>query len=248
MEAGLATVRALTVWLAFMTAYMWFQQSATAQTVAPPPVALASAPASNVSAEEGSVKRANFSKERPSLAARQLADWVIQSDDNHGLPFAIVDKVGARVFVFHTDGTLRGAGPALLGAAVGDDTVPGIGSRPMSSIQPHERTTPAGRFVASMGHNANGQSILWVDYDSAVSMHRVVTSNAQEHRMQRLLSPATGDKRITYGCINVLPRFFESTVMPAFTGTYGVVYILPEMRPMSEVFPHASSATRNSLL
>lgn len=242
VEADFVTGLARSICLTFLTACMWFQPGAIAQTFPLVPVALASPPAPNLGTERGAVKRANFSHERPSHAARQLADWVIQSNDNEGLPFAIVDKVGARVFVFRNDGTIRGAGAALLGAAVGDDTVPGIGSRPMSGIQASERTTPAGRFVASMGHNARGESILWIDYDAAVSMHRVVTSNVQEHRMQRLLSPTRGDKRISYGCINVLPRFFESIVMPAFQGTYGVVYILPEIRPMSEVFPHASSA------
>ena len=39
---------------------------------------------------------------------------------------------------------------------------------------PHaeERTTPAGRFVASLDRDVHGQEVLWVDYDAAISMHR----------------------------------------------------------------------------
>src|SRR5674476_1663356 len=59
---------------------------------------------------------------------------------------------------------------ALLGSALGDDSVPGIGDRKLSSIRPEERTTPAGRFVAALGLNLGGAEILWVDYDGAVSM------------------------------------------------------------------------------
>ncbi len=38
-----------------------------------------------------------------------MADWVVDSGDNRGMPFAIVDKTDAKVFVFDADGRLRGA-------------------------------------------------------------------------------------------------------------------------------------------
>jgi hypothetical protein len=61
----------------------------------------------------------------------------------------------------------------LLGLARGDVSVPGIGERKISDINPHERTTPAGRFISEPGRNLSGEDIVWVDYDAAVSMHRV---------------------------------------------------------------------------
>ncbi|MEO5658579.1 MAG: hypothetical protein ABIQ90_02115, partial [Polaromonas sp.] len=112
-------------------------------------------------------KRANFEGELASPESRNLADWVVDSGDNRSMPFVIVDKAQAKVFVFHADGRLRGAAPTLLGLARGDDSVPGIGTRKMSSILPEERTTPAGRFVASLDRNLHGVEILWVDYDTA---------------------------------------------------------------------------------
>lgn len=181
-------------------------------------------------------ERANFELERASREARQVADWVVDSGDNRSMPFAIVDKVDARVFVFDARGGLRGAAAALLGLARGDDAVPGIGNRALSSIRPEERTTPAGRFVASLDRNLRGHEILWVDYDGAVSMHPVATGNAKERRAERLATPTPLDNRISYGCINVPAKFFDNVVRPAFTGTNGIVYVLPETRSASEVF------------
>ena len=182
-------------------------------------------------------KRANFEREHKSRNAQRVADWIIDSGDNSGMPFVIVDKIDAKVFVFAADGRLGGAAPALLGLARGDDSIPDIGNQKLSDIRPEERTTPAGRFVASLGYNFHGKDILWVDYDLAISLHRVVTSNPAERRLQRLATPTPLDNRISYGCINVPAEFFNEVVSPAFTGTYGIVYVLPEIRSNSEIFP-----------
>ena len=159
-----------------------------------------------------------------------MADWVINSADNQGMPFVIIDKKNAKVFVFDATGHLQGATRALLGLARGDDAVPGIGERKLSAIRPEERTTPAGRFVASLGHNLQGNEILWVDYHNAISMHPVITTNRSEQRLKRLATVTTNDKRITYGCINVPVTFFTKVVRPAFISTNGIVYVLPETR------------------
>ena len=180
--------------------------------------------------------RASFGPERASDSVRHLADWIVDSGDSQGMPFVIVDKIDARVYVFYPDGRLRGAAAALLGAAIGDDSGPGIGNRKLSSIRPDERTTPAGRFVASLDRNLHGEEILWIDYDAAISMHRVITTNPAERRAQRLASPSPLDNRISYGCINVPVPFFDQVLSPAFKGTNGIVYVLPETRSPASVF------------
>ena len=181
-------------------------------------------------------KRANFERESASYDARHVADWVVDSGDNRSMPFVIVDKTAAKVFVFYADGRLRGVTPALFGQARGDDSVPGIGNRKISSIRREERTTPAGRFVSTLDRNLRGEDILWVDYDAAISMHRVHTNNPKDRRLQRLATPTPLDNRISYGCINVPVNFYDNIVRPAFTGTNGIVYILPETRSIREVF------------
>ena len=181
-------------------------------------------------------KRANFGQELASEESRHLADWIVDSGNNLNMPFVIVDKAQAKVFVFKADGRLRGAAAVLLGLAVGDDSVPGIGERKLSSILPEERTTPAGRFVASLDRNIHGVEMLWVDYNTAISLHRVVTSEPKERRAERLASATPLDNRISFGCINVPVEFYTNVVSPAFTGTNGIVYVLPETRSVKEVF------------
>ena len=161
-----------------------------------------------------------------------MADWAIARDDTHGRPFVVVDKLAARVFAFDGRGTLVGATPALLGLARGDDITPGIGSLRLADITPAQRVTPAGRYEAHLGANLAGHRILWVDYEAAVSLHPVVTSNAAERRAQRLASRTIDDNRISYGCINVPARFYASVIQPLFAPANGIVYILPETRPL----------------
>ena len=172
-----------------------------------------------------------------------MAAWVRASHDNGGRPFIIVDKTAAEVFVYGPEGDLRGRTPALLGLATGDDSTPGIGDREVASLPPEERTTPAGRFVAGFGRAAGGGNVFWVDYATAISLHPVVTTHPRERRLERLHSPAPDDHRITHGCINVSAAFFRDVVQETFQSTTGVVYILPDTKPLGEVFPTFSIHT-----
>lgn len=167
----------------------------------------------------------------------RLADWAVAEGDNRGLPFAIIDKTAAEVFVFDPNGLMLGASAALVGSARGDESTPGIGDRELSDIRPEERTTPAGRFVAAFGIGAHDRNVLWVDYGTAISLHPVVTNKPAERRPQRLRSATPKDNRITFGCINVAPAFYQQIVRPLFAGQGGIVYILPEEKPLAEVFP-----------
>jgi hypothetical protein len=157
-----------------------------------------------------------------------MADQVLASGDARGLPFVIVDKIDARVLAFDAAGHLVGAVPALLGLARGDRMTPGIGHLRLANIAPAQRITPAGRFQAQLGTNLAGHDVLWVDYENAISLHPVVTGNAAEQRLRRLSTPSPLDNRISYGCINVPPRFFDDVIRPLFGPAGGIVYILPD--------------------
>lgn len=189
---------------------------------------------------------ADFAQEHASTEAREMANWVMDSRDHRGMPFVIVDKPHVRVFVFKPDGTLDGATVALMGSAVGDHSVEGIGEREMSAILPHERTTPAGRFVSQPGINSFGEDIVWVDYEAAVSMHRVRAKEPRERRLERLASATTDDNRISFGCINLPVAFYEDVVKPALGSRRGVVYVLPETRPLQAVFQGFKPAAGSS--
>jgi hypothetical protein len=173
-----------------------------------------------------------------------LAGWIVASGDNQGYPFAIIDKGAAQIFVFGPDGRLRGAAPGLFGSAIGDHTVTGIAGFALRDIPAEDRTTPAGRFVGGFGPSIGGGRVLWVDYDSAVSMHPLIEGPA-ERRAERLASPSPDDNRITHGCINVSPAFFESIVSPTFASG-GVFYVLPDATPIAETFPGFARSERRA--
>ena len=181
-------------------------------------------------------KVAFFGDTIPSNDARDIADRVLQSNDHAGGDFFIIDKKQAKLYVFNAAGLLRGSTAVLLGSAEGDDSVPDIGARPLDQVRPHERTTPAGRFVAERGRNLQGEDIVWVDYEAAVSMHRVRASNVKERRMERLETPSVLDNRISFGCINIPKVFYESVVAPTVAQQGAVIYILPDVKPLHEVF------------
>jgi hypothetical protein len=202
-----------------------------------------------VATPQAAPRLADFGEVEPPADVRFLADWVADARDNGPMDFVVLDKRQAHVYVFDREGRLRADTPVLLGAAVGDDTVEGVGLKPLHDVLPEERTTPAGRFIGESGRNDNGEEVFWVDYDAAVSMHRVRQLEASERRHERLASPTADDNRISYGCINMPVAFFETVMLPTFQGRRGVVYVLPETRELASVFPAAYSVSaRHGLL
>jgi hypothetical protein len=189
----------------------------------------------------------SFSGQLVSTQVRVVADWTVQTRDNQDLPFIIVDKVAARLFLFDRQGILKAASPVLLGMARGDVSPPGVGNRKLSLIAPTDRITPAGRFVANKGIDIGGQDIVWVDYDAAIAIHRatdIKPGATARDRLKRLASASPQDKRISYGCINVSDTFYDAFIRPVFTADSAIVYILPETQPLATLFPiRAAAAT-----
>lgn len=171
-----------------------------------------------------------------SAEAHGLVDWILSSNDHQGLPFAVVDKINARVFVFNRVGQFLGNAPVLLGLERGDDGLVGIGERALSRIRPEERITPSGRFMANLARNLSGQDILWVSYEQSISMHALRSADPKERRPERLASPTEVDNRISYGCINVPRAFWRDIVFPTFKNQQSVVYVLPETRSFHHEF------------
>ncbi len=179
---------------------------------------------------------ADFNGTTASADARSVANWIAASGDNAGMAFVIVDKKMAKVYAFDAQAHLRGSSAALMGSAVGDGTAPGVGNLAIADVKPEQRTTPAGRFVAERGRNARGEDVVWIDYDNAVSMHRVVTQVASERRLERLASNSVQDKRISYGCINLPVAFYDQHIRPTFAAQAALVYVLPEVKTVQQVF------------
>ena len=185
---------------------------------------------------EASLRMANFAGERPSAAARHVANWAVFTSNHGRHAFVIVDKKDARVYVFSPEGKLKESAPALLGSARGDDSFPGIGDKPLNQVLPEEKTTPAGRFIAEPGRNTNNEDIVWVDYDAAVSMHRIRPNVAAERRLERLASRVVEDNRISFGCINLPVTFYEEVLSPTVQQYGAIVYVLPDVKTPEQVF------------
>jgi len=176
--------------------------------------------------------------EPPSMAAAQVINWVLESRDNAGRPFIVIDKVGGMLYLFRSSSRTYLQAPVLVGVAKGDTSAPGVGDRELSNIPVAQRTTPAGRFLAFFG-KADGykEDVLWVDFTTAISLHPVVTTNKAERRLQRLKSPTPKDNRITFGCINVDRDFYDTAIEPLFRSDGGgMVYIVPEVQRLDETF------------
>jgi hypothetical protein len=164
-----------------------------------------------------------------------VANWVSYTHNSQKKAFVLIDKKQAQMYVFDPSGKLRSRSPVLLGKAVGDDSAPGIGTRPFSQIREDEKTTPAGRFLARPGKNNHGVGIIWIDYNAAISMHRMRSASADEHRADRMATEDPGDNRISYGCVNVPAAFYNSVLLPTVKkGAY--VYVLPETRTPQQQF------------
>jgi hypothetical protein len=173
----------------------------------------------------------DFRGEPASPEARAMARAAFERADAKGLPFAVVDKKAAKLFVFLADGRLAGAAPALLGLARGDRVAPGVGDMVATGIPADLRTTPAGRYDSQPGPNLKGETVIWVDYDAAFAIHRLRPSPARERRAERLASPSPDDNRISLGCVVVTGEFFDRVVAPVLGHGAGVVYVLPEPAP-----------------
>lgn len=168
--------------------------------------------------------------------ARLMAHWIASTGDHAARPFVMIDKRAARLYVFDAQARLVDHSAVLLGSAAGDDSAPGVGDKPIAHVLPEERTTPAGRFAGQRGSNTDGEDVVWVDYDAAVSMHRVRANNPKEQRLQRLASDTADDNRISYGCINIPAPFFDAHIAPTFANQRAMVYVLPEQKTLQTVF------------
>lgn len=182
------------------------------------------------------LRLADFAGEEPSPDALLVANWAVHTRDHKGHAMVVIDKKDARVYVFNPQGKLVESAPALLGSARGDKTFPGVGDKPLSAIKAYEKTTPAGRYVAEVGRNADNEDVVWVDYDAAVSMHRIRPTNIKERRLERLASLTVDDNRISYGCVNLPVSFYEGVLSPTVNKHGAVIYVLPEVKSPQEVF------------
>jgi hypothetical protein len=165
----------------------------------------------------------------------RVTRWIAETRNNAGLPYLVIDKVGAKVLAFDGAGRLQATAPVLLGMARGDRML-ASNDATMEQMPPSVRITPAGRFVSRLALDAKGKELLVLDYAASLSLHPVALDKPKERRAERLNTQTPDDNRISFGCINVPTAFYQTIVSPAFTGTKGIVYVLPETSSATAFF------------
>lgn len=204
--------------------------SSTWRTAILLPVFLLLVTLNSVNAGAKDVKELDYASEE----VRKTVSWVKENKDNQHLPYAIIDKKNAHIFVFDAKSRIVDHGPVLLGIAKTDRIDPKTLNAPLSSIGKKDRVTPSGRYHSVIGPDHRGKDVLWVDTKYAVALHPVVNVPGQKRRT-RLQSTTSTDNRITWGCINVSVPLFKNVLSPLFKSTAGIVYILPEAAPVEQL-------------
>ena len=164
----------------------------------------------------------DLARERASSEVEHVAQWAVDTRDHAGLPFVVVDKAEARLFAFDAAGRLRGSAPVLLGASRADGPAA-------------PAATPAGRFVAATWLAVHGSRIVWINGDAAVYLHGIPSGVSPGRGPQRLASGDVGDKRISDGSLHVAGQFYRDYLSP-LEAQPSVVYVLPEVLPVRDVF------------
>lgn len=132
------------------------------------------------------------------------------------------------------------ATPVLLGQTAGDQAMPGVGERTQSGqLRISDRVTTAGRFSSQPGRNRDGEAVVWIDYDSALAIHRLRPGASQHDRALRLASADPQARRVSAGCVVVPVAFYDAVVAPILGRGRGVIYVMAEDGALPDRWPAA---------
>ena len=115
----------------------------------------------------------------------------------------------------------------------------GVAGLALREIRAGIARRPRVASLGGFGPSIDAGRVLWVDYDSSVSMHPTATG---VRRVERLLPPSPDDN-ITHGCINVSPGFTSRSSVPR-SNTAGVH--IRRTRPRSPRLSRSSRRPRGA--
>ncbi|HCL7555079.1 TPA: hypothetical protein N2X54_002090 [Escherichia coli] len=160
-----------------------------------------------------------------SNTASAVRAWVQETKDNRGQKYIIADKVSGEMHIMDSRGNVLATMPALYGTQKGDAAVPGQTPAGIFTLQQrYDVASSFGGDVQQFAEHSDGS--IW-------AIHRVLTSNPKQMRQARLNSPTAEDNRISLGCINVPADMYNKYLKNGFKGK---LYVIPEQRPLGEVF------------
>ncbi|MVV97508.1 LPD38 domain-containing protein [Escherichia coli] len=160
-----------------------------------------------------------------SNTASAVRAWVQETKDNRGQKYIIADKVSGEMHIMDSRGNVLATMPALYGTQKGDAAVPGQTPAGIFTLQQrYDVASSFGGDVQQFAEHSDGS--IW-------AIHRVLTSNPKQMRQARLNSPTAEDNRVSLGCINVPADMYNKYLKNGFKGK---LYVIPEQRPLGEVF------------
>lgn len=170
----------------------------------------------------------DFNYSNPTEFESQVVKKIVDTNDHLGETFAVVNKQNGSLTIYDRNGNQIATTPVLYGKKVGD-----------SFSQNSRGITPSGRFNLEYTTNINNQAygksaqILtqngkWLGNDSGnFAIHRTYTGFPNENRPARLASKTPADNKISLGCINVPPAFYDAHFENNQFGNMPL-YVLPE--------------------
>ncbi|HAX5209117.1 TPA: hypothetical protein JZG45_003969 [Escherichia coli] len=160
-----------------------------------------------------------------SNTASAVRAWVQETKDNRGQKYIIADKVSGEMHIMDSRGNVLATMPALYGTQKGDAAIPGQTPAGIFTLQQrYDVASSFGGDVQQFAEHSDGS--IW-------AIHRVLTSNPKQMRQARLNSPTAEDNRVSLGCINVPADMYNKYLKNGFKGK---LYVIPEQRPLGEVF------------
>ena len=160
-----------------------------------------------------------------SNTASAVRAWVQETKDNRGQKYIIADKVSGEMHIMDSRGNVLATMPALYGTQKGDAAVPGQTPAGIFTLQQrYDVASSFGGDVQQFAEHSDGS--IW-------AIHRVLTSNPKQMRQARLNSLTAEDNRVSLGCINVPADMYNKYLKNGFKGK---LYVIPEQRPLGEVF------------
>lgn len=156
--------------------------------------------------------------------ANVVNSWVRQSKDNAGQRYIIADKVTGKIHIVDATGKVLATASALYGEKLGDGY--SLGETPAGVFTLRHEAAPAayGGDLEQFGTAPNGD---------IYAIHRVLTNNPRQRRLQRLESPNAAAHRISLGCINIPSALYDKYLSKGFNGK---LYIIPDQKNINNVF------------
>lgn len=126
------------------------------------------------------------------------------------LPYLVANKVNGTLTIHYPDGNMIST-EALFGIKISDE----YNNEIFNGFKPVNGATPKGEYTLKKYYSTKFNEYIMVFIDGKIkkaAIHGVWLGNPKQERVKRLKSTTPDDNRITSGCINIDPIFFNDYI------------------------------------